>query len=51
LSETHCVHQCRRCGVVYGCGEEKCSQPFDSGYCNVCSPATVEPMNYLSLAG
>lgn len=42
-----CLHQCRRCGTVYDCSSERCSQPFGSGYCQVCSlPAA---MNFMAM--
>jgi hypothetical protein len=42
LEHALCMHQCKRCGVLYSCVEANCGYPFDSGYCNICSPIAIE---------
>jgi hypothetical protein len=45
LPAMECLHQCKRCGVIYDCNGEKCGQPFGIGYCQVCSsPAAMNLM-------
>jgi hypothetical protein len=43
-----CLHQCRRCGIVYDCSSEKCGLPFGSGHCKVCSSPAVT--NFMAMA-
>jgi len=31
-----CLHQCKRCGVVYECNIEKCGSPFEQSNCKIC---------------
>jgi predicted transcriptional regulator len=31
-----CNHQCKKCGVVYHCGEDKCHDAFQHGPCQQC---------------
>ncbi|WP_228369210.1 hypothetical protein [Candidatus Nitrososphaera gargensis] len=46
-----CLHQCRRCGIIYGCNNNKkrCSQPFGSGYCGVCSSPAATTVNFMTI--
>ncbi|HEU4606268.1 MAG TPA: hypothetical protein VFS46_08540 [Nitrososphaera sp.] len=49
MSDMQCLHQCKKCGVIYGCSGEKCSQPFGSGYCHVCSSPSAT--SFMAMAG
>jgi len=35
--ESECAHQCKKCGVVYGCQIEGCNALFQGGTCTQCS--------------
>src|SRR6266571_4205570 len=30
------LHQCIRCGLLYNCGEQICTKPFQHGRCPLC---------------
>lgn len=49
-TQSACIHQCTKCGLIYQCGEAKCDRPFYNGVCARSAAFTREVKTTLSLS-